>query len=167
VLAIPPGRYGDALFTFIQAITRITDITFLDRETVKNTFREDFNKLVFEKGQKAGIRNITLGYSHPVNDPQNKYPIDVRLNGVTSKQIFVFAVGNDDQCQTATIILHQWEKWNEKFGSIAVFRDQTEINRQYLARFSDVMGRQLPNLDSAKERLERVFSDFVIQERDT
>jgi hypothetical protein len=29
------------------------------------------------------------------------------------------------------------------------------------------MGRQLPNLDSAKERLERVFSDFVIQERDT
>jgi hypothetical protein len=53
VLTIPPDRYGDALFTFVQAITRITDITFLDRETVKSTFREDFNKLVREKAKKS------------------------------------------------------------------------------------------------------------------
>ena len=52
VLKIPEGRYGDALFTFIQAITRITDVSFLDRETVKNTFREDdFNGLISEKGE--------------------------------------------------------------------------------------------------------------------
>ena len=25
VLTVPPGRYGDALFTFVQAITRITN----------------------------------------------------------------------------------------------------------------------------------------------
>jgi hypothetical protein len=53
VLTIPPDHYGDALFTFVQAITRITDITFLDRETVKSTFREDFNKLVREKAKKS------------------------------------------------------------------------------------------------------------------
>ena len=163
VLTIPLGRYGDALFTFVQAITRITDITFLDRETVKNTFREDFNKLVSEKGKEAGIQNITLGYTHPVNDPQGKYPVDARLNGVTSQQVLVFAVGNDAHCQTATIILHQWEKWDEQFYSIAVFRDQTEINRQYLARFSDVLGRQLPSLVSAKDRLQRVFTDLLIR----
>lgn len=161
VLAIPAGRYGDALFTFVQAITRITDITFLDRETVKNTFREDFNKVVSEKGKEAGIENIAFGYAHPVNDPQRMYPVDARLNGVTSQQILVFAVGNDDQCQTATIVLHQWEKWKEQFQSIAVFRDQTEINKYYLARFSDVAGRQLSSLDSAKERLRKYFSDFI------
>jgi hypothetical protein len=162
VLGIPPGRYGDALFTFIQAITRITDITFLDRETVKNTFREDFINLVMAKGQEAGIQNITPDYTHPIHDPQRKYPVDFRLNGITSKQIFVFAVGSDNECQSATIILHEWERWGENFGSVAIFRDQTEINRLYLARFSDVLGRQLPNLDSAKERLKQVFSDFVI-----
>jgi hypothetical protein len=163
VLPIPEGRYGDALFTFIQAITRITDMTFLDRATVKSTFREDFNNLVTERAKEAGIQTLTFGYTHPVKDPQGKYPVDVRLNGVTSQQVLMFAVGNDDQCQTATIVLLQWEKWEEKFHSIAVFRDQTEINRQYLARFSDVAGRQLQNLDSAKERLYKDFSDLILR----
>ncbi len=163
VLSIPRGRYGDALFTFVQAITRITDMTFLDRATVKNTFREDFNRLVSEKAREAGIQNITFGYTHPAKDPQGKYPVDARLNGVTSQQVLMFAVGNDDQCQTATIVLLQWEKWEEQFHSIAVFRDHTEINRQYLARLSDVLGKQLPSLDSAKERLKREFTDLLIQ----
>jgi hypothetical protein len=161
VLTIPPGRYGDALFTFVQAITRITDLTFLDRATVKSTFREDFNRLVSEKAAEAGIKNITFGYTHPTRDPQGKYPVDVRLNGVTTKQVLMFGVGNDDQCQTATIILLQWEKWEEQFHSIAIFRDQTEINRPYLARLSDVLGRQLVTLDSAKERLRKDFADLV------
>ncbi len=163
VLTIPAGRYGDALFTFVQAITRITDMTFLDRATIKNTFREDFNRLVSEKAAEAGIQNITFGYTHPVHDPQGKYPVDARLNGVTSQQVLVFAVGNDDQCQTATIVLLQWEKWEEQFHSIAVFRDHTEINRQYLARLSDVLGKQLPSLDSAKDRLKREFTDLLIR----
>ncbi len=163
VLTIPAGRYGDALFTFVQAITRITDMTFLDRATIKNTFREDFNRLVSEKASEAGIQNVTFGFLHPVHDPQGKYPVDARLNGVTSQQVLVFAVGNDDQCQTATIVLLQWEKWEEQFHSIAVFRDQTEINRHYLARFSDVLGRQLQNLESARERLKRDFTDLLIR----
>ena len=162
-LTIPSGRYGDALFTFVQAITRITDMTFLDRATVKSTFREDFNTLVSEKAREAGIQNITFGYTHPAKDPQGKYPVDARLNGVTSQQVLMFAVGNDDQCQTATIVLLQWEKWDEQFHSIAVFRDQTEINRHYLARFSDVLGRQLSNLDSAKEKLQKDFTDLIIR----
>ena len=163
VLTIPLGRYGDALFTFVQAITRITDVTFLDRATIKSTFYEDFNRLVSEKATEAGIQNITPDYTHPTKDPQGKYPVDARLNGVTSQQVLMFAVGNDDQCQTATIVLLQWEKWEEQFHSIAVFRDQTEINRHYLARFSDVLGRQLSSLDSAKEKLQKDFTDLIIR----
>lgn len=32
VLPIPPGQYGDALFSFTQAITKITDVNFLNRD---------------------------------------------------------------------------------------------------------------------------------------
>ena len=163
ILTIPAGRYGDALFTFVQAITRITDMTFLDRETIKSTFREDFNRLVSEKASEVGIANITFGYIHPVHDPKGRYPVDVRLNGVTSKQVLMFAVGNDDQCQSATVILLQWERWGEQFHNIIVFRDQTEIHRPYLGRLSDVSGRQLQNLESAKERLRKDFTDLLIQ----
>jgi hypothetical protein len=162
ILPIPLGRYGDALFTFVQAITRVSDMTFLDRETVKSTFREDFNRLVTEKANEAGINNITFNYVHPVHDPKGRYPIDVRLNGVTSKQVLMFGVGNDEQCQSATVILLQWEKWEEQFHNINVFRDLTEINKQYLGRLTDVSGRQLQNLESAKERLKKDFSDFII-----
>jgi hypothetical protein len=118
---------------------------------------------VSEKAREAGIQNITFDYTHPIKDPKGNYPVDARLNGVTSKQILMFAIGNNDQCQTATIVLLQWEKWEERFHSIAVFRDHTEINRQYLARFTDVVSRELSNLDSARERLQRDFADLVIQ----
>lgn len=162
VLTIPPSRYGDALFTFVEAITRITDVTFLSREVVKTTFREDFMKIVSEKGNEAGIKDITFDYRHPIHDPYGKYPVDARLNGTTSRQILMFAIGNDDQCQTTTIVLHQWEKWQEQFHSIAVFRDQTEINRLYLARLSDVLGKHLPSLEIARERLRKELIDLRI-----
>jgi hypothetical protein len=163
VLTIPPSRYGDALFTFVEAITRITDITFLNREVVKSTFREDFDRVVSEKGNEAGITNIAFGYTHPLHDPHGNYPVDARLNGVMPRQVLMFAIGNDDQCQTTTIVLHQWEKWQEQFHSIAVFRDQTEINRLYLARLSDVLGKHLPSLEIAKERLKKELIDLRIQ----
>lgn len=160
VLAIPFSRYGDALFTFVEAITRITDVTFLSREVVKTTFREDFMRVVSEKGREAGIKDIAFNYTHPIHDAAGKYPVDARLNGVVSRQVLVFAIGNDDQCQTTTIVLHQWEKWQERFHSIAVFRDQTEINRLYLARLSDVIGKHLPSLETARERLAKELLDL-------
>ena len=38
VLGIPSGQYGDSLFTFVQALLRITDILYLSRERVRSTF---------------------------------------------------------------------------------------------------------------------------------
>lgn len=162
VLIIPLSRYGDALFTFVEAITRITDVTFLSREVVKTTFREDFIRIVSEKSNEADIKDIIFDYRHSVHDPDGKYPVDARLNGTTSRQVLIFAIGNDAQCQTTTIVLHQWEKWQEQFHSIAVFRDQTEINRLYLARLSDVLGKHLPSLEIAKERLRKELTDLRI-----
>lgn len=161
VLTIPPSRYGDALFTFVEAITRITDITFLNREVVMGTFREDFIRIVSEKCNEAGIKSIDFNYTHPIHDPDGNYSVDARLNGVISRQVLLFAVGNDDQCQTTTIVLHQWEKWQEQFHSIAVFRDQTEISRPYLARLSDVLGKHLSSLEIAKERLKKELIDYL------
>jgi hypothetical protein len=36
VLGIPDGRYGDALYSFIQALTKISDVTYLSRERVRS-----------------------------------------------------------------------------------------------------------------------------------
>ena len=39
---IKDDRYGDALYSFVQALLKITDVTYLSRERVKSTFMEDF-----------------------------------------------------------------------------------------------------------------------------
>ena len=46
VLDIPDKRYGDALYSFIQALLKITDVTYLSRERVRSTFMEDFQVLM-------------------------------------------------------------------------------------------------------------------------
>jgi len=42
IITIENDGYGDALYSFIQALLRITDITYLSRERVRSTFMEDF-----------------------------------------------------------------------------------------------------------------------------
>ena len=34
VLEVPDGRYGDALYSFIQALLKISDVSYLSREQV-------------------------------------------------------------------------------------------------------------------------------------
>ncbi len=41
VLPVPEKEFGDALFSFVQAISRINDVTYLSRERVRSTFQED------------------------------------------------------------------------------------------------------------------------------
>jgi hypothetical protein len=161
ILPIPAGRYGDALFSFTQAITQVTDVNFLDRDRVRYTFKEDFQKLVEETSREVGFDSIQFDYTHPIHDPQMQYPVDVRINGRIVPQLLVFGIGNDTNCRDATIILQQWEKWAEPFQNISIFRDQTEINRYVLARFTNVAGRLLSNLESAQERLRLYLNQLV------
>lgn len=159
-LRIPESRYGDALFSYLQAITRITDVSFLNRERVRATFSEDFQELV---RQAALNREVQFGYAHPIHDQEGRYSVDARINGTTGRQVLMFAISNDEQCRDATITLYRWESWGERFHPVALFRDQTEINRMVLARFSDVAERQFSSLETARERLARYLEELLRQ----
>lgn len=41
VLGVPDGMYGDALFSFVQAILKIADVSYLSRERVRSIFMGD------------------------------------------------------------------------------------------------------------------------------
>jgi hypothetical protein len=41
IISIDEEQYGDALFNFVQAISKVTDVSFLSRERVRSTFLED------------------------------------------------------------------------------------------------------------------------------
>ena len=157
VLTVPDGRYGDALFDFVQALLKITDVTYLSRERVKSTFMEDFRAFMEEQVPETRRQ---FDWYHPRNDPEGKYVVDCRING-RARPIFVHALLNDNRTRDATITLLQFERWEIPFRSVSVFENQEEISRKVLARFSDVCGKQYSSLAANKDRIARYLQEAL------
>ena len=157
VLDIPEERYGDALYSFVQALLKITDVTYLSRERVRSTFLEDFQALMNENVPEE--RRI-FDWHDSTHDPQGMYTVDCRINGMP-RPLFVHALPGDDKTRDATIALLQFEKWGITHRSLAIFEDQESINRKVLARFSDVCEKQFSTLTANRERIRRFLQQVV------
>lgn len=143
------GNLGPAFLSFIEAILRVSDISFLKREIVKSIFMDEFRAFIEQSVEK---RHMFFDRSFSEIDPNGTYPIDcVVQNG--AKPLFMFAVTTDDKCKDATITIHHYERHHFDFRSMAVFEDQETISRTVLARLTDVCDRQFSNLPGNKDRI--------------
>ena len=154
-LDIPEDRYGDALFSYLQALTKIADIKYLVRERIKSLFFQELKAYLSDTIPES---KRTFDYCNAKLDTQKIYPVDCRLE-TSSKPIFIFGIENDNKCQTATNIIYWWEKQQEPFEVMAIHENQEDLNRRVLARFSDVCGRQFSSLPSNRERIK----DFIVE----
>jgi len=157
IVEVENGNYGDALYSFIQSILKITDISYLSRERVRSTFMEDFNLFISEKVPE---NRRTFDYHDKNYDPESKYVVDCKVNE-TKKPVFIFAIPHDDKCRDATINCLQFEKWGIPFRPMAIFEDQETINRKVLARFSDVCEKLFSNLYTNKDRIEKYLIEII------
>lgn len=151
MLEVRDDRFGDALFDFVQALLRISDVTYLSRERVKSTFLEDFTALIQEQVPE---RRREFAWHHPKRDPEGNYPVDCRING-SAHPLFVFALPNDSRTRDATISLLEFERWGLQYRSLSIFENQEEINRKVLARFSNVSEKQYSSLAANTDRIGR------------
>lgn len=148
---------GDALYSYLQALTKVTDLTYLNREIVKSTFYEDFKRTMEEE---LPAERYKFDYHFEEYDPQKSYPVDCYVNG-SELPLLVFAIHNDDKCRDVTINLLQYEKWGLHYQSLAIFEEQPSINRKVLARFSDVSEKQFSSLVSNRERIKQYLKRVV------
>jgi len=153
---IKDENYGDALFTFVQALLKITDVSFLSRERVTSTFLDDFRSMV--SGIVPEERRV-FDWFDSTNDPQAKYQVNCRINGMP-KPLFVFALPSDDRIRDATISILQFEKWKLNFRTMAIFEDQEMVNRKVLSRFTDACEKQFSSL-AAKDRIVAYLNEIL------
>jgi hypothetical protein len=159
IIPVSEGRFGDALYNFVQAIARVNDVTYLSRERVRSTFMEDFRALL---RSSVAPERLTFDWTDPDHDPHKRYPVDARINGI-KMPLFVYALPNDEKVSVATISLLTFDKWSIPFQSMAVFEEQELISRKTLARFTDVCDKAFSSLEEENKSrimtyLQRILS---------
>lgn len=156
-IEIPEDHYGNALYSFVQALLRISDVTYLSRERVRSTFLEDFRSFMEEHVPEE---RRTFDWNDPRHDPAGKYTVDCRVNSMP-RPLLVYALPGDDKIRDATIGLLQFERWNLTVRALGIFEDQEEVNRKVLARFSDVCEKQFSSLATNRERIVRYLQEAM------
>ena len=149
LLPVPGNQFGDALFSFIQAILKINDVSYLARERVLSTFRDDFRAFIADV---VPLDRLTFDWWHKDRDPRGIYRADCRIEH-PKKPLFVFGLAGDGRTRDATIALLKYEKWMLPFMSLAIFEDQQAIGRNVLARFTDVCDHQYSSLNGNRDRI--------------
>jgi Domain of unknown function DUF1828 len=149
IIPVMEGRFGDALFNLIQALTKVTDISFLSREVVRSTFMEDLRAFLRQNVDEARLQ---FDWKDEERDPTGKYIVDCRINSM-KRPLFVYGLPSEEKVSLATINLLTFEKWKLRFRSLGVFEEQEAIPPKPLARFGDAVEKTFSSLEGNKERI--------------
>lgn len=144
---------GAGVLQFGQALTRVYDLTFLNRARVASTFYEDLKETLYNTVAPEKIQP-----DHKLLDQTDaeSYPIDFRIEGKRAP-LFLFGIATRDKARLVTIILEHWLRANIEFDSLLVFQEQQEIPRADLARLSNVGGEMVASLDASDDFRRKVL----------
>lgn len=134
VAKVEEENFGSALFSFVQAILRIADVTYLSKEQVRSTFMEDIGHLIQTTVRKGAT---TSDWHDPIRDPHGYYPVDWRING-TPEPTFVFALSSPTRAKDAIVTLQRFQIWEVPNRPIGIYEDKRKIGQRDQARLADV-----------------------------
>ncbi len=149
IYKVRDDHFGDALYSFAQALVKMGDVLCLSTEPVKSTFIDDF-QLFFEK--IIPENRMKFDWYDEKHDTEKIYTVDCRINGLP-EPIFVYALFNNDRIRDATIKIQKAIQWKIPFRPLGIFQDRGVANRQVVARFNDVCEVQFPKMDENQNEI--------------
>jgi len=141
------NNLGFNIFRLGQALTKINDLTFLNRARAESTFYEDLREQLVKI---IGEENMIRDYFFDNMENSSNYPIDFKIEGKHAP-LFVFGIPNRDKARLTTIILERLLRAKADFDSILIFSDQGAIPKPDLARLSNVGGEMIASLDAESD----------------
>ena len=148
-----PKNLSSAIFSLGQAITSVSDLTFLNRTRVESTFYEDLEAAL---GRLRVDGELRRNYEVPGLANADKYPVDFMLPG-KANDLFIFGVPTRDKARLTTIVLGHLLRAEIAFESLLVFADQSNIPRSDLSRLSNVGGEMVSSLDAQEDLARKVM----------
>lgn len=138
---------GFNIFRLGQALTKINDLTFLNRARAESTFYGDLQEQLFKI---VGENNVIKDYYYQDMENARDYPIDFRIEGKHAP-LFLFGIPNRDKARLTTIILERLLRSKADFDSILIFSDLGVIPKPDLARLSNAGGEMIASLDAESD----------------
>ena len=130
-----------------QALTRVHDLTFLNRARAESTFYEDLR----EKLQAlVGSERLTESYVVPGVPNGSDYPVDYFVHGGAAP-VYLFGVPNRDKARLATIILQHLIASGQDFDSMIVYQNMADLPRPDLSRLTNAANDMIDSLDATKD----------------
>ncbi|MGE5382601.1 MAG: DUF1828 domain-containing protein [Omnitrophica WOR_2 bacterium] len=140
----PLENLGYNIFKLGQALTKINDLTFLNRARAESTFYEDLNELL---QRIVSDEKIVKDYFFEELENARDYPIDYRIEGKNAP-LLLFGIPGRDKARLTTIILERLLRAKIDFDSLLIFSDQGIIPKPDLARLSNAGGEMIASLDA-------------------
>ena len=156
ILEVQDGDYGAALYSFAQSLIRVSDVSYLSllrEQRPRQTFKNDVRGVV-ERSVPVG--SMKRNWIYP-EDQKKKYRVDYRINGISKPPLFVYALSNEKNMNSATIALHQFKRWDLQFTSLGILKDPTPKTQNALDWFLDV-GDACCDLAEGRERIQEYFA---------
>ncbi|BAS57951.1 cytoplasmic protein [Leptolyngbya boryana NIES-2135] len=150
-------EYGEALYSFIQALLKIADISYLSRERVQSTFLEDFEEMILEVVPE---HRVEFKWYDRQQDEKRLYQVDCHVNHM-QRPLFIYALSNDDRVTNATIAIYKFREWGLDFRPVGIFDNQEIISRKVLSRFTEVCDRQYVDIANNKQRIQENLKEMI------
>lgn len=140
-------QLGASIFRFGQGVTRIHDLTFLNRLRVESTFYEDLREKLRSYVNAENIHESYIVKSVP---NATDYPVDYYIEG-GSQPLYLFGVPNRDKARLATIILQHLNTAGLEFNSMVVFQNAGDVPSRDLSRLMNAANDMIASLDAESD----------------